>query len=338
MRIGIIGLGGMYRILRRALRKLDQPIAAVCDLDEGKVQQAALDHTAIAYTEHEEMLDREWLDAVFIALPPGAHTTQVQDAARARCAVFMTPPCALELEKAVETANVLRATGVINEVGYRARYSDIALEARVLIRNRPLTLGFGRFLCRMSPSHPWWGKKEMSGGQLVDQSTHVFDLLRLFMGEVEAVQAFGHLGGDKDLADFEDSTTVNVHFKSGAVGNVVSTSISRAAEGFAAEFSGKDVFARLLFDNQLSGWIDGDPIDYTGDEEGYRRQVEVFLRAVKEKNQALLRSPYEDAVRTLAVTLAATRSLQTGKIEPVPHVVFADPPAEEAPAQAASAT
>lgn len=329
MRIGIIGLGGMYRTLRRSLRKLDQPIAAVCDLDESRLQQAALDHTAIAYTDHQEMLDREWLDAVFIAIPPGAHTTQVADAARARCAVFVTPPVNLNLEEAIHTANVIREAGVINEVGYRSRYSDIALEARVMLRNRPLTLGFGRFLCRMSASHPWWGQRAISGGQLIDQSTHVFDLLRLFMGEVESVHAFGHRGAAEDVADFEDSTTVNLRFKSGAVGSVVSTCIARAPEGYAVEFSGKDVFVRLLFDDQLTGWMDGEPLDYTGDEEGYRRQVEVFLRAVKEKNQNLIRSSFEDAVRTLAVTVAATRALETGAIEPVPDVRFAPFPEPE---------
>lgn len=325
MRIGIIGLGGMYRILRRVLGKLNQPIAAVCDLDEGRLQQAAMDHTAIAYVNHREMLSREWLDAVFVTLPPAAYASQVIDAAEARCAVFVTPPVGLDLDHAVRTAAAIRAAGVINQVGYRSRYADIALEARVMVRNRPLNMGFGRFLCRMSPSHPWWGKKELSGGQLVDQSTAVFDLLRHFMGEVESVHAFGHRGGAEEVADFEDSSVVNLRFKSGAVGSVVSTCVARAEEGYAVEFSGKDLFLRLLFDHRLTGWMDGAPVDYTGEEEGYRRQVEQFLRAVQEKNQALIRSSYEDGVRTLALTLTATRALETGEVEPVPEIVVPAP-------------
>lgn len=329
MRIGIVGLGGMYRILRRALNKLDQPIAAVCDPDEARLNQAAVDNTAIAYTDHEEMLSREWLDAVFVAIPQACHTEQVMHIARAKCAVFVTAPVALDLEQAVRTAAAIREAGVINQAGYRSRYSDVALEARMMIRNRPLNMGFGRFLCRMSPSHAWWGKKEISGGQLIDQSTHVFDLLRHFMGEVEAVHAWGHRGGAEDVADFEDSSVVNLHFKSGAVGSVVSTSVARAEEGYAVEFSGKDLFLRLLFEHRLTGWMDGAPVDYSGEDGGYHRQVEQFLRAVKEKNQALVRSSYEDAVRTLAVTVAATRSLETGNTEAVAPVVIPEPDGAE---------
>src|SRR5687768_3884276 len=162
MRIGIIGLGGMYRILRRALNKMEQPIAAVCDPDEERLLQAAQACTAVAYSDHREMLSREWLDAVLVAIPPGAHTTEVADIARAKSAVFVTPPVCLDLEQAIRTAAEIREAGVINQVGYRSRYSDIALEARVMVRDRPMNLGFGRLLCRMSASHPWWGQKGMS--------------------------------------------------------------------------------------------------------------------------------------------------------------------------------
>jgi predicted dehydrogenase len=335
MRIGFIGVGGISRIYLRALGKLDQTVAAVCDLDEDRLTAVAQEQGAAAYADYREMLQREWLDAVFIAIPPAAHTTQVIEAAEARCAVFVTQPIGLSLDEALRVAGVLKETGVVNQVGYRARYSDIALEARVLARNRPLTLGFGRFLCRMSPSHPWWGKKAISGGQLIEQSGNVFDLLRYFMGEIESVQTFGHSGAGEDIADFEDSTACNLRFASGAVGNVVSTYITRADESLAAEFVGRDFFLRVMFDHRLTGWIDGTEIDYHGEETGYHRQIDVFLRAVREKNQALVRCPYEDAVKTLAVTIAATKSLETGEEEKVPSTeVGSDTTVSEEPAPA----
>ena len=48
---------------------------------------------------------------------------------------------------------------------------------------------------------------------------------------------------------------------------------------------------------------------------GYFRQIECFLAAVEAQDQSLVRSSYADAVNSLAVTLAANRSLETGKVE-----------------------
>jgi predicted dehydrogenase len=293
---------------------------AVCDINEERATAAAVEHGSAVYTAHREMLDGEWLEAVFVAIPPGSHTTEVRDVALAGIPVFTAKPVALDLETALRTQEAIDYTGVINQVGHMARYADVTAHARDLLSNRPpLNLGFGRFLCRMSPAHPWWGKFSASGGQMVEQSSHVFDLLRYFMGEIEAVQAFGH-AGTSDIADFPDSTVCNLRFESGAVGNVVSTCVARAQEGFTVELTGRDLYLRLGMDTRLTGQMDGEPVDYLGEETGYFRQIERFLRAVQERNQSLVRSSYADAVKTLAVTLAANRSLETGAVETVASV------------------
>ena len=54
-----------------------------------------------------------------------------------------------------------------------------------------------------------------------------------------------------------------------------------------------------------------------GEERGYFRQVAHFLKAIETGDQGLVRSDYADAVKTLAVTLAANRSLETGQVEKV---------------------
>jgi len=42
-----------------------------------------------------------------------------------------------------------------------------------------------------------------------------------------------------------------------------------------------------------------------------------FIDAVKTKNSSGIKSTYEDAVKTLAFTLAANKSIETGKVEKV---------------------
>jgi predicted dehydrogenase len=323
MKIAMIGVGGIAGNYRRSLKRLEQPVAAVCDVNEDRARQVAGEESARSYTDHREMLDREKPDVVFVAIPPFAHTTQVSDAARAGCALFVAKPIAIDLAMARPIAQAVAASGVINQVGYMARYADITDRARELLGDRPIGMLLGRFMCRMGASHPWWGVRAKCGGQMLEQTTHVFDAARLFGGEVSHAHVLGRpsMAADdgRPIADFEDCTTCNLQFVSGATGNISSTYSARVPDGFALELIGPDTYLRLSYDLNLSGHIGGQEVVYEGQEAGYFRQVEQFLQAVRENDQNRVRSSYADAMKTLAITDAANRSLQTGQVERVPE-------------------
>src|SRR5258708_5856984 len=125
MKFAFIGAGGIAGNYRRSLKRLEQPIAAVCDIDVDRAMRIAAEESAAAYTDHREMLAKERPDAVFVCIPPGAHTSQVADAARAGAALFVAKPVALDAETARRTQEAIASAGVINQAGYMARYSDI---------------------------------------------------------------------------------------------------------------------------------------------------------------------------------------------------------------------
>ena len=317
LKISFIGVGGIAGNYRRSLKQLEHPIAAVCDINADRVAAIATEENATAYTDHNEMLQKEKPDVVFTCIPPGAHTTQVADAAVSGAALFVAKPVAQDLETAQHARDAIAAAGVINQVGYMARYSDITAKAKELVGDQKLAMGFGRFLARMGANHPWWGKYDVSRGQMVEQTTHVFDLIRYFLGDVASVHASGIKGVSEGIADFEECTVCNMQFESGAVGNITSTCVARAHDSFATELVGDDIYLKLTHDLGLRGQIGGETIDYTGTEDGYFRQVEQFINAVEANDQGLVLSSYADAVKTLAVTLAANRSLETGQVESV---------------------
>ena len=317
LKISFIGVGGIAGNYRRSLKQLERPIAAVCDINAERVAAIATEENATAYTDHNEMLQKEQPDVVFTCIPPGAHTTQVADAAASGAALFVAKPVAQDLETAQRARDAIDTAGVINQVGYMARYSDITAKAKELVGDQKLAMGFGRFLARMGASHPWWGKYDVSRGQMVEQTTHVFDLIRYFLGDVASVHASGIKGVSEGIADFEECTVCNMQFESGAVGNITSTCVARAHDSFATELVGDDIYLKLTHDLGLRGQIGGEAIDYTGTEAGYFRQVEQFINAVDANDQGLVLSSYADAVKTLAVTLAANRSLETGQVEEV---------------------
>ena len=317
LKITFIGVGGIAGSYRGSLKRLERPIAAVCDINAERVASIADEENAIAYTDHTEMLQKEKPDVVFTCIPPGAHTTQVADAAASGAAVFVAKPVAQDLETAQRARDAIASAGVINQVGYMARYSDITAKTKALVGDRKLTMGIGRFLTRMGAGHPWWGKYDVSRGQMVEQTTHVFDLIRYFLGDVANVHAYGIKGVSEGIADFEECTVCNMQFESGAVGSITSTCVARAHENFATELVGDDLYLKLTHDLGLRGQIDGEGVDYTGTEAGYFRQVEQFIKAVDANDQGLVLSSYADAAKSLAVTLAANRSLETGQVEQV---------------------
>jgi len=320
MRTGFIGAGGIAGNYRASLGKLNAPVAAVCDTNAERAEKVAEEENAKSYTDHTEMLRAEELDAVFICIPPGAHTTQVADCANAGCAVFVAKPIALGLDTARDALRAITVAGVINQVGYMARYSDLTAKVKELTADRQLGMGVGRFMCRMGAGHPWWGKAAVCGGQMLEQSTHVFDLLRFLLGDVAHVQAWGHRGLANDVADFEQCTVCNLRFANGGIGTVTSTCAASVPDGFALELLGRDFYLKLVLDNQLRGTVDGKSVEFEGTERGYFRQVERVVQAVAKHDQSLVRSCYADAAKTLATTLAANRSLVTGKVEKVEEV------------------
>ncbi|MCZ7599906.1 MAG: Gfo/Idh/MocA family oxidoreductase [Gammaproteobacteria bacterium] len=313
MRVGFIGAGGITRPYRQALRTSDGVvIAAVQDVDSVRATAVADEEGAAAFDDHRKMLDATQLDAVFICIPPFAHKQQVAECAARGLHVFVAKPVALDLETARRTIAALDQAGVIHQAGYMWRSADAVRHAKALIGGRALTMAAGQVLVGVPPT-PWWGVRAKSGGQVLEQSTHLVDLLRYYLGEVVEVQAMGHAGAQPELTDFEDSTVGNLRFASGAVASLASTSTGGLGR-YSLVLAGRDLCLEVAAGaNQVSGRIDGEAVSYTGEAKGMAEQVTTFLTACRTGDQSLVPSSYPDAARTLAATVAFNEALATGQ-------------------------
>lgn len=309
MRVGFIGVGGISGNYRRTLKQMpDVQIAAVCDIDEARARAAAAEVGAQVFTDHRRMLDAGGLDAVFVCIPPFAHAGQERDVVAAGAALFVAKPVDLDPARAKATLAAVEASGLINAVGYMWRYADITDKARELLAGRIIGLALGQVIVGL-PGTPWWAIHAKSGGQIVEQATHIYDLLRYLVGEVADVQGLGarRLLGDK--VDFTDVAAVNLRFAGGAVGSVVN-SCAAPDHRYAIELVADAGRLQLTYDTRLTGHWQGEPLEFKGTETGYARQIHVFLQAVRERNQGLIRSSYADALKTLELTLAADRAVE----------------------------
>jgi predicted dehydrogenase len=261
------------------------------------------------------MLATESLDAVFDNLPPFARDDELVLAAQRGSAIFTTKPLGLRLEPVRRTLAAIEAAGVINSVGYMFRYSGITDYVQHLLHDRPLALLIGQAFTSMPGG--WLSQEALTGGQIVEMSTHIVDLARYLAGDVRSVYALGRASHLPDQVDYEAASTVCLDFAGGAIGTIVSAWAAPHLF-WGCTVVGPDLHLDLVYDAwTVRGTVDGRPVDYHSPLTGYPEQVGSFVRAVQTGNQSLIRCSYRDGAITLATTLAATRSLVTGQSEEV---------------------
>ncbi|MFQ6066525.1 MAG: Gfo/Idh/MocA family protein, partial [bacterium] len=202
-----------------------------------------------------------------------------------------------------------------SSVGYLYRYSDIVNRAKEEVSKRKIALILGHYLCPM-PSIRWWRNKNESGGQIVEQTTHIFDLARYLVGEVDTIYGQRSRGLMEDVEDYslDDASCVNLHFQSGAVGSISSACTLKRGRDWGINLIGKGFRIDLLLSAHLLIISNGKRKEIRMQTDPYQAEDEAFIEAVKKNKPEIIRSTYSDALKTLKLTLAADSSLEKGKI------------------------
>ncbi len=316
VRIGFIGSGGIANHhMRNLATNSAAEMVAFSDPDVERARAAAKQYGGTAYKSYRTMLKRVDLDAVFICTPPFAHTDQEKLAIEAGCAIFIEKPIGLNIKRVEANAELIAKHGTVSSVGYNWRYTDAAQTAHKILRGKRVAVVNGAWMGG-APGVYWWRQMKLSGGQVVEQTTHIFDLARYLVGEVETVFASGTRGiiTEKDMPGFDvhDASVVQLRFANGAVGNITSACI--VSQGGPVDLN--------IFSRDLSLRIGGSALHVRkpGAEEIHHDHTnptaashEAFLAAVEKRDGPAILSSYEDAAKSLRVTLAANRSMETGK-------------------------
>lgn len=315
VRIGFIGTGGIANMHLNLLPNIERAeLVAFSDVAIEKAQAAAARYHGKAYADYHEMLDQEALDAVYICLPPFAHGAPERAVIEKKLPMFVEKPLSTDLTIAQETADLIRKNDLISCVGYNWRYLNIADAAQKHLFGLRPSLAIGYWIGG-APGVAWWRTRAGSGGQIVEQTTHVFDFARYLMGEVSSVYAVGSTGLIDDMPNFdvEDGSTVSLTFKSGAVATILSSCVANQGYGTGIHIitRGKNVKIEgdlLIVEEQNK------KMTFKNDNNPYQRESELFLEAIETGDKTAIRSPYEDSIKSLEITLAANRSLDSGEV------------------------
>ena len=318
VRIGFVGTGGIAQMHMKNLQRIEgAQVVAMYDIAADRAAAAAAMFPGCkVYSSAQELIEKGNLQALWVCLPPFAHEQQEIQAAKAGINLFVEKPIAITVEKAVEINEAIKAGGVITAVGYNWRWLDITARAKEILKGTPIAMAHGYWWGGM-PGVSWWRRKDQSGGQAVEQTTHIFDLARYLLGEVRQVFALGYQGLMRDIENYsvEDASTVLLEFTSGTIANISSTDLLPAGAGkIGMDFVGRDI--RLEHSHRsLTVYRAGERTIYDAQNDPYFVEAKAFIEAVASKDASKLLSTYDDALRTHMVTMATNRSLATGRPE-----------------------
>src|SRR5215470_8675434 len=187
--VGIIGAGWMAQEHARVIGSLDGvSLGAVCDTDRGRAQDLARGPGARVYLDWREMLDREDLGAVVVAIPPLAHREPAVEALRRGLPVYLEKPIARTLEDAAAIVAAAESAGTVCAVGYQWHALDVLDDLRRLLEGEQIGLLVGTSI-GPTQSRPWFLDRRAGGGNLLERGSHHFDLARVIGGDVTSVQA-----------------------------------------------------------------------------------------------------------------------------------------------------
>jgi len=316
VKIGFVGCGGIANAHMKNLAQIENAeMVAFCDLVEEKAKTAADEYGGQAFTVPAEMYEKAEMDAVYVCLPPFAHTDQEILAVQAGLNIFVEKPIAINMEKAREIEAAINDAGVMNCVGYHWRYHDTAVWAKEALGDETIGMVLGYWMGGL-PGVAWWRVQDESGGQILEQTTHIIDMARYLAGEVERVSAEMALRVMTDVENISvpDVGTVNLRFESGAIGNITNSCIPPGWRNGLVVLGEKQtiVFDQTNFERRTPDDVEEKSWKYKAP---HYRESEVFVNAVESGDASGILSPYSDAVKSLAISVAANKSAQSG--EPV---------------------
>lgn len=269
------------------------------------------------------------IDAVVIATPTATHATLIEQAAVAGKAIWCEKPIALEMAETCRIVDLIEAKQVPAQMGFMRRFDPGYASAKRKIDAGQLgRIEMFRALSRDTYPPPL-SFLLTCGGLFLDMAVHDLDLARFLVGEVEEVQAWGDVLADERFREAGDIDTAIsfLRFKNGAFGTIetsrrcewgydIRTEIAGAQGKLVIEAGQKTpmTFSRAF--GEESDHFESFPDRF---EAAYRLEMEAFIESLR---AGRMPSPGpRDAMETLRLALAATKSLREGRSISIASIV-----------------
>ena len=316
MKIAMIGAGG---IAQRHLRMLAKEpslelVGHVARTPKNRLE-AAQRWGGQDYATCEELLDRETVDAAWVTVPPGEHGPIERCLIEHGVPFFVEKPLSAERETAVEIGAMLEKRGLIAGVGYHWRAMDTIPEVRRVLADHPARMVLATWH-DATPSPSWWRQQAQSGGQMVEQATHLVDIARHLLGEakVMAASAKRHVRPAYPDADVADVNASLLQFDKGAIGVFTATCLLERAASINVQLICEGLLITITQESVLFD-TGRESREVRVGEDPFARENRAFIEAVRRNDCSLMFSSYKDALHTHRLTFDVLAASNRGSKE-----------------------
>jgi predicted dehydrogenase len=322
LRIGIIGAGKMGQSHQRSVAAYGARTVAVHDVRLEAARQLADEAgAAVATDDLDTLFDRE-LDGVILTTPPPVRLEPVRRACERGISLMIEKPPALTMADGRACLELIERAGVIAAVGFQLRYSPLyeMLKQRLVGE----TVHLVRTVCTIGyyltyQMSPWFLQNRISGGPISEQAIHLLDCVRFVLGEPSPVQAHAlavkNMALDRTEFDAENAVQMTYELDNGVFGTHMNHC---GTEPFSFDLEVVGPQLRLqanLTSGRITGTFHGERVDLPAPDRNSLGldKTGAWLRAIETGDRGMVRAPFADGMKTLALVEAAVRSRGTGR-------------------------
>lgn len=224
--VAVIGIGGWGKNHVRVYRELKDlcTLKAVCDQSEQRTRHYGSIFKVDFYTDLDDLLKRDDIDALSICLPPHLHPKATIEALKAEKHVFIEKPMALNLQDALQIHQAVKQSEMKLMVGFIERFNSGVSKIKSLLENGEL--GFTSHICasRISskPDRQW--RIDI----IHDLAIHDIDLIRYLSGENPS-HVFAKTRGKKNGEDKEECIEIFLSLPSGRSSHIIAEWIPQSS-------------------------------------------------------------------------------------------------------------
>ena len=319
MKVAFIGLQHWHvPFYLEALENIDQPVAAIADVDGDYVQRTAELVDAAEYTDYEKMVDEVDPDLIFAHAPHDEMTDLAGWLVDHDLPFHMEKPMGISWKKLAEVAREANEKDLWNGVALVNRQYGLIQHLHELGDDMG---DVGRYYYGLFAGPPsrypdlhceWMLDPDRAGaGPLWNYGAHVVDLF-LHLGKSPVVEVKAHWTHSIHGLDIEDLCCIQMINADGAVG-VAEVSYT-TPEGYEHYFSLSTDRLQVCTEKVGEGLIkrfDGENEEIIGHESNVDFRADVVLSFEQGKKPV---ADINDMVETLRVMEAARESARTGQV------------------------
>jgi predicted dehydrogenase len=265
VRLGIVGTNFGRQVLLPAFRCNPRcQVVALAGSDSARTTALARQSDIpAAYGDWRQMIERDDIDAVAIAVPPQLQPEIAIAALGRRKAVFAEKPMAADLAGARAMLDAARKAPVAHMVDYEFtgvlawQHAESMLDRIGRLRHVSVTWQVENESTRRRIKN-WKTNGEHGGGALGNFVSHSAHILEWMCGPITGLVA--RLSGLPDDPAMETTVTASLAFKSGATGQYAMSCAAYLGSGHRLEFYGED--GTLVLSNTTTDYMRGFTLHY----------------------------------------------------------------------------